>query len=96
MEKQDNEKRYSLHYGIHHGTIISRDSGNPIQHNTIDDAIRDYRRRMNEHYLSGCFIWFVKIIDNQTGDIVWSEPGEPYQRRRFDINYTDETYNEEV
>jgi hypothetical protein len=55
--------KYILSHGCHRGTLMSRDSGQPEQFNTYDEAYDQYLEHKNFYHSIGYQIWFAKIID---------------------------------
>lgn len=55
---------WGLHYGIHRGTLTSRDSTLPTwEYGSVDECRAALKRHMDDFYTGiGCFIWFAYAI----------------------------------
>lgn len=68
--------KYELHYGIHRGTITSRDSDMSL-FETEEAARESYRSRKQFHKSIGYSVWFAYLI-SPTGEQKTLDPGTTY------------------
>jgi len=59
--------KWLLAFGLHRGTLMSRDSGRS-EHDSREDAEASYREQKAGAARIGCKVWFAQII----------APGEPW------------------
>jgi hypothetical protein len=73
--------KWLLTFGIHRGTLMSRDSGQS-EHGNKDEAERAYREQKANAAAIGCKVWFASLI---APGAPWStgwvtlDRGEPYR-----------------
>jgi len=69
--------KYLLHWGLHDGTTVGRDTGNPVEY----DSEKAVRTKWDEikaglgHYR----VWFAFMYDDQ-GKQTELAPAQPYER----------------
>lgn len=54
--------KYILNHGCHKGTLMSRDSGQPEEYDSYDDAYSAYREHRRFYHSLGYQIWFADIV----------------------------------
>ena len=73
------EKPFRLHYGIHSGTLTSRDSESS-NHATLEEAIAQVEKNEKDYAALGCQLWFATIYDDRLVDrMVWHKNGASYR-----------------
>jgi len=70
--------KWVLNYGIHRGTIISRD-GESLKFDTEKQARDAWQRISAQIAKRGCFVWFATLISPNDEQSVL-HAGDPYQR----------------
>lgn len=66
--------KWLVSYGVHQGTIVSRDSQNPTVHDS-EAAARAYFNKLKAGFdADGYRTWFAELIDAQGGRTVLAPP----------------------
>jgi hypothetical protein len=67
---RNNRPKYVLTWGIHKGTLMSRDDGYPKEFFTKDEAIAEFHRLQANFINMGYTMWYAQIRDIDTGEIL--------------------------
>jgi hypothetical protein len=74
-------KRWTLTWGIHRGTLMSRDVGDPYDFDTLEECRTKAQELERAFRRSGCQMWFTTARDNETKEEVHNlVPSMPYER----------------
>jgi len=75
--KQDNSNKFKLAWGIHRGTMMSRDIGDPYYFETEKEVI-DKLESLKKNYSEApfpCYIWYATIYrPDGTSEQLYSTP----------------------
>lgn len=61
MEEQQTDKKWILHHGCHKGTLMSRDVGQPTEHDTEAEALVAHIKNRAFYRRVGYQIWFAEL-----------------------------------
>lgn len=76
MKDSTNKKSWTLHIGIHRGTLMSRDIESPRQVSSLTKAREIAMRLFRDYARRGCHCWFC-YAESPTGikiDLIESQP----------------------
>ena len=75
----EHEGKYIFNHGIHRGTLMSRDVGNPEYFDTYEEAYQAYLNAKAQYARYGYQIWFasIKAPDGKETQL----PGNAYYER---------------
>jgi hypothetical protein len=72
--------KYILNYGIHRGTLMSRDLGDSFEFDTEEKAIQKAKELKKEYADMGYYIWFANIQKPDGQTMLNIVPPVPYER----------------
>lgn len=81
--KSVDSSKYKLHWGIHAGTINSREPCEPEYFDSKESAIEYVNNQLNNHVFKdfGYVLWYANLEDLQTGEKICNIlPGAHYIR----------------
>ena len=72
---------WTLNWGIHHRTLVSRDSGEPIKNLASEEVCRDEALKLRRQFKNmGYSIWYANAISPEGKTIPLHGISDPYER----------------
>lgn len=78
MNDAEPELQWELRFGIHTGTMMSRDAENPLKCASLDEAKTVFAERLKGARSIGCKVWYAYAA-RPNDERVELAPSEPYR-----------------